>query len=520
MSAEPAGEAVLRFRQAIRRRTGLAFADDHLDQLGAVLARRLNRLKRDADAYLEGLEATGPGEQREEWAALAEEVTVRETFFFRHDEQFQALAERAVPEMLASPGGRERALRILSAGCSTGEEPYSLAMVLEESGEVLGAFAATVTAFDLNPAAISRARLGCYPAWSLRETSERRRARFFEPSGQNHQLADSIRARVAFESRNLIAEDAAFWQAACFEVIFCRNVLMYLLPDAARAVVARLARALVPGGFLFLGHAETMRGLSDDFEICNTHGTFYYRLRERGRGAPLQQPQAAHLAGARTPSAAPAAAREPGTAWIGAIGASAQRVASLADAAGEPAGGGGDAAAPRALPLRVLGIGPELAELMRQERYAEAAAAIAALPSALREEPDSAMLLAVAHLHLGGAARAEAACLARLSSSPRDPRSHHLLGLCREQAGDLSSAAEHYRAACDGDDRFALAHLRLGMLLRRDRRHQQADAAFARALARIDGDDEMNLVLFGGGFTRAMIANLCRRQSQEARDEP
>ena len=100
--------------------------------------------------------------------------------------------------------------------------------------------------------------------------------------GRDGVLDDRVRAAVRFEQRNLTEDDVAFWNQPPFDVIFCRNVLMYLTPASAKAVVARLWRALAPGGYLFLGHAETLRGLSSDFHLCHTHGTFYYQRKSEG----------------------------------------------------------------------------------------------------------------------------------------------------------------------------------------------------------------------------------------------
>ena len=184
----------------------------------------------------------------------------------------------------------------------------------------------------MNPAAIARARQGGYPAWSLRDTAPDLRARWFSADGKAFQVAEAIRSRVNFTVRNLIDGDEAFWRPGRFAVIFCRNVLMYLVPDTARLVVQRLAQALEPGGYLFLGHAETLRGLSTAFTLCHSHGTFYYRRADHA--ATRAGPVAVGHAATALPGGAGDGSGDP-IAWIGAIGRSAQRVASLASSAGE-----------------------------------------------------------------------------------------------------------------------------------------------------------------------------------------
>src|SRR5205085_5667452 len=121
------------------------------------------------------------------------------------------------------------------------------------------------------------ARRARYSSWALRETPMDVRGRWFCDDGRDVVLERSVREAVAFESANLASDDPALWQPATYDVIFCRNVLMYFAPEQMSAVIERIAQSLVPGGFLFLGHAETLRGVSDRFHLCNTHDCFYYQ---------------------------------------------------------------------------------------------------------------------------------------------------------------------------------------------------------------------------------------------------
>ncbi len=509
MIAGPGDDGVERFRELIAVRTGLAFPDDHLRRISDVLRRRLQALRLAPEAYLEHL-AVGSDEPSQEWDLLTEEITVGETFFFRNADQIQALCEIAGPRAAARG---QRSMQILSAGCSSGEEPFSLAMALEERC-AHPAGGRTIHAFDINAAAIARARQGLYPAWSLRETSPARRELFFQADGQAFQLVERIRSQVTFEVRNIVLHDPGFWRHRSFDVIFCRNVLMYLQPQVAREVVGRLAEALAPGGFLFLGHAETLRGLSEAFDICSTHGTFYYQLRGPGLRGEARRPETGRTTrvggseGSRPVEA-------PAQGWFAAIGSSADRVASLADAArlaisGSPQSAATDA--PVQLPLT------EVVELIRQERHGEAGEALIALPQAQRQEPLHTLLLALVHLHLGAALQAEAACRLRLAAAPGDARFLYLFGLLCEQAGELPAAADRYLEACTADPTFALAHLRRGLLLRRAQARQQAIAAFTAAAALIAGEDELHLALFAGGFSRQAITDLLQRLSAEVPD--
>src|SRR6185369_13742864 len=104
--------------------------------------------------------------------------------------------------------------------------------------------------------------------------------RWFTPVGRDFVLDDRVRASVRFEARNLVRDDPHLWQPNTYDIIFFRNVLMYFTPENAQAVIGRISRALRPGGYLFLGHAETLRGLSSDFHLRHTHDTFYYQQKD------------------------------------------------------------------------------------------------------------------------------------------------------------------------------------------------------------------------------------------------
>ena len=260
-----------RFRGWIARRLGLHFDDAKLEFLAEVLDRRVDKKGLMLFPYLDLLE--GP-DITAELRALALELTVPETYFFRHMEQFRAFAEVALPEAQATRGAI-RKLSLLSVGCASGEEPYSLAMLVREGAEQ--GWNVAIHAFDINSAMLAKATRGFYAAWALRETPPESQQRWFRNVGKEFELEESIRAAVTFREVNLAQENAELWAVDKYDVIFCRNVLMYFTPQSAQALVARLTRSLAPRGHLFLGSAETLRGLSNDFHLRHSHGAFYYQ---------------------------------------------------------------------------------------------------------------------------------------------------------------------------------------------------------------------------------------------------
>ena len=273
----------------------------------------------------------------------------------------------------------------------------------------LAAWDVAIRGVDVNPAAIARAQAARYGPWSLRQTPGEMRARFLVGNEREVRVAEDVRALVAFEERNLVDDDPRFWARGAYDVVFCRNVLMYFAPEVARRVVARIASALAPGGFLFLGHAETLRGVSSDFHLRHSHGTFYYQLRE-GAEEELAPPVSPFDTGA--PEVALPA---PEVDWMDAIQQASARIAALA--------GAGPAAprevAPRPAPAPPPAPAARVAsalELLRQDR---ASAALAALGGGAEEERDTDVLLlrAVLLASSGDPAAAERACAGSWSST-------------------------------------------------------------------------------------------------------
>ena len=496
MNASTFPEQVERFRGLIADRLGLQFEEARTAWLAEVLGRRVDASGVTADPYLAQLQVALPSA---ELAALARELTVGETYFFRNIEQFNALRERVAPECLR-PTGARRCLRILSAGCASGEEPYSIAMALHD----LVADASCdlqIRAVDLNPASLEKARQARYTTWSLRETPPAMQQRWFRPDGAGVVLDDAIRASVKFEARNLGEDDAELWQPGAYDVVFCRNVLMYFTPRGTQALVARIARALVPNGTLFLGSAETLRGLSQAFHLQHTHGSFYYQRKD-----PAEQ--AASPRGMAPDAARPdlAAVVDDSGSWVEAIGRASERVRALT---GRPTSSGSS----MALTPRPWNLGPAL-ELFRQERFAHALSLVRALPDEAAGDPNVLLLHAVLLAHSGQFSSAEDTCRQLLAIDELNAGAHYVLALCREGLGDSRGSADSDQFAIYLDPTFAMPRMHLGLLARRAGDREAARRELGQAVTLLQREDASRLLLFGGGFRREALLALCRAELQ------
>ena len=432
-----------------------------------------------------------PGSNADEAAALAPELTVGETYFFRNNDQFRALADVVLPERMAARAGAW-ALNILSAGCSSGEEPYTIAMVARDP--VRRPWTVSIRAVDLNPAAVKRAEAGQYGAWALRDTAPEIQKQWFEPNGRTMQLAPEIHDSVRFDVRNLADPKSDIWGEGIYDVVFCRNVIMYFPGEVQAQVIARIARALVPGGYLFLGHAETLRGLSHDFHLVHTHNTFYYRRRDGADEAPLHCP--------RTISVPPRAVEMPALAdvdvsWFETIGKATERIEALTR-----------------MPLPVAQMpGPQwnlafALDLFERERFADALASIDAMPPEAGGDPDVLLLQAILLVQGGRPSAAAEVCRALLAIDELNAGAHYVLALCFEVAHDRAAAVHHFRVASYLDPDFAMPRLHLGMLARRAGDPAEARDELSHSLDLLKREEASRLLLFGGGFTRDALIRL------------
>jgi chemotaxis protein methyltransferase CheR len=496
-----------RFRSAIVRHIGLQFDDGKLAFLGEVLQRRLARLSSSGASYLAKLEGT-PG--RGELGALAQELTVGETYFFRHNDQFRALADVALPERMRARGSR-RFLQLLSAGCASGEEAYSLAIVARET-IAEPSWQVSIRAVDLNPHVLEKAARARYSAWALREAPADVQRKWFHADHRDVVLDETVRAAVQFQEGNLAGDDPELWQPAAYDVIFCRNVLMYFSPEQMRAAIARIAEALAPGGYLFLGHAETLRGISDEFHLCHTHDTFYYR--RKAHAVPARRQPDSPTAGSA--SLRPAASAVPSallsTAWVETIRLASERVAALVPAAHA------NPIAPQSYPTDWQ-LAPVF-DLLRRERFDEALDYVRSSPSQAESDLDVLLVKAVLLIQGGQIAPAQEVCRRLLSIDELNAGAHYVLALCHEHAGRVARAMEQDRLAAHLDAAFAMPRLHCGLLARRAGDRDIARRELTQALVMLRREDVSRLLLFGGGFSRDALIALCHSALIECGGRP
>jgi chemotaxis protein methyltransferase CheR len=268
-------ESLRLVRDFVYEEVGNRFDDDALYLLRRRLDPRLQALAvADFEAYHRYLRAATPEARRAEVDEIADRITTNETYFFREGYQLDAFSQELLPQ-LAALRGRSRRLSIWSAGCSTGEEVYTIAILLLESGLFSG-WDVRVFGSDLSRRVLKVARAAEYSSASFRVTTPERKNRWFEPVGSRLRVNADVRALCRFGQINLV-DPAMAAVLGDVDVAFCRNVLIYFDSASRRRVISTIERKLTPGGYLLLGHSESLSGLSQGFELIHLPTDMVYR---------------------------------------------------------------------------------------------------------------------------------------------------------------------------------------------------------------------------------------------------
>lgn len=388
---------------------------------------------------------------------LAAGLTVGETYFFRDTRLFNILRERILPDLRETRCRlQEPHLRLWSAGCSTGEEPYSLAILLHEVLEDLPRWNISLHATDINPASIAKAETGSYGLWSFRETPSCVKERYFTQVSERQFVLDpTVRSQVTFSSLNLIGEGypSPLDDLDDMDLILCRNVLMYFQPEKIPAILHRLYLSLAPDGWLIVSPSETALLADSEFVAENISGSFLFRKSKVS--SPKRE---IHC----MPVVAPPTARRMETLRVH------------------------DAPVAPPIPVPpVRQVTPEVTpcqqavELYYRAQYADVVACLSSL-----DDPaiDELLLLAKAGANLGRLDDAADWCERAICKNKLHAPAYYLLATIRQEQGKIDEALTALRRVIYIAPDFLQAHFTLGSLLRQVGKHQEADRHLRTAI--------------------------------------
>lgn len=416
---------------------------------------------------------------------LANHLTIGETYFYRDRPALQALAEHILPELIRARRGREQRLRLWSAACCSGEEAYSLAILLHQLLPDLQDWRVTITATDINARFLQKAVAGSYGEWSFRDAPAWLKQNYFKRSADGrYTVIPEIRKLVNFAQLNLVDDvyPALAPDTGAMDVIFCRNVLMYFTPHQVRRVIGNLRHALVENGWLAVSPSEASTALFPHFVNVNFPGAILF---QKSDAPPAPEPKP-------HPSVAPpelvVALLEPSLPLVPSVALS---------AAAEPAQLREEVATPSRL--------TDAQALYQEGRYAEAAdtllAAFAERSPAQAEFP----LLARALANQGRLADALAWCERWIGADKLEPAGHYLRAVVLLEQGDPEQARASFQRAIYLHPDFVLAHFALGNLARGGGKTDEAERHLANALRLLRHYQQNDLLPEADGLTAGRL---------------
>jgi chemotaxis protein methyltransferase CheR len=425
---------------------------------------------------------------------LAGRLTVGETYFLREKRSLDILMEEILPDMIRTRSGDERRLRIWSAGCSSGEEPFSMAILLQETGAAARDWNPSIIATDINSGALRKAAEGVYGEWSFRGPPRGFREKYFRKTGDGRfEILPHIRKMVSFSYLNLVEDvyPSLLNNTNAMDVIFCRNVLMYFTPDSANKVVNRLYHALVDGGWLIVSPCEASHLRFSQFRAVTFADAVLYRKQgtragEQGAvrscqtisnplGADIQTAARSHHFPLPCPRPPPPDLRTPNN-----------------------------------LPSAPPSPYEEAVALYEQGRYTEAEGRLAVLPTSTPEDVAATVLLCRILANQGKLAEARKLVEKAISVDRLKADLHFLRAMILQEQGALEEATLSLKRALYLDQDMALAHFSLANLAQRQGKGNEARRHFVNTLALLGRYRPDDILPESDGITAGRLTDIIR----------
>lgn len=478
-------------------RSGLLVTEDKFQKAAAFVSDRMSIVGQDSHgAYLEYLKsAQGADELNTFIAALA----VGETCFFRNHNHWEALRKAVLPDILRK-NHANKSLRFWSAGCSSGEEPYTLAICLWENLVHPPRWDIQIVATDVNREALARAKNGLYSEYSFRGTKIHTVEDYFDKIKDRYRIKDQFRQMVDLRELNLISEKEYPADLADIDVIFCRNTLMYFRPDIGQQTIVKMVGCLKDGGVLFLGHAEGSLAPRDVLKPIACCGTFVYQKRDR-RG---EQEGLAKDADLRFPSVA-----------------SPTRLRTK-----------GKRRRPPVIQRTITRTAPKETDPFKSETGVETDPYSAARDCYFQEDFGQALsllikddtkeqkslrelvLICLIFYSMSDLSRAESYRQQACQLSEISAEVYALEAMIKEAQGDYKGAIKANQNAIFLDKYFFAPHFELGNIYDKIGHAGKASRHFANALRVLETDDMDRIWLFCGTDSKQLLAEMCKRRQK------
>jgi chemotaxis protein methyltransferase CheR len=455
---------------------------------------------KEPDLFLQGLLSSARTQEQIE--VLASHLTIGETYFFRERHSLEIFEGCLMPELIRARESRNRHIRIWSAGCATGEEPYSVAILLSRLMAGLRDWNVGILATDVNTKSLRKASDGTYGDWSFRGTPSWVRHTYFDRGADGRStIVPAIRKMVNFSPLNLMEDAYSLFPHGSngFDVVFCRNVLMYFTPEGMRKVVRQIHRCLAPEGWLIVSPTETSQELFSEFAAVSFGDATFYRKSAHHRVpskfiffAPKDlRPGLEFTESAPdVPEPAPFAVRE---------------LNSKDLQSGDPL---------LTPPPPGVGYGDALT-LYQQGRYEETQRALVTLLSQDSNHAQAMLLLARAYANQGQLAEALAWCDKAIAGDKMAARAHYLRATILEEQGSIPEVLFALTRAVYAEPQFVLGHFWLGNLALKQGRQEESEKHFENVLLLLAQYEPEDIVPESEGMSAARLREMIVRPGND-----
>jgi chemotaxis protein methyltransferase CheR len=413
---------------------------------------------------------------------LVSHLTVGETYFFREPETFQILKEEILPELMRSRWQNGKSLRIWSAGCSTGEEPYAIALLLTEMIPDLQNWNLTLLATDINTGSLRKAAEGSYTEWSFRGTEESIKKKYFKRKAGRYEILPSIKRLVTFSYLNLAADTypSVLNNTNSMDIIFCRNVLMYFRPEWMKKVIQKLNLSLAEDGWLIVSPYEVSTDLFSQFTAISLLGRTLYKKEEATR--KLKDASFKVQVPSDKFQEASFKMQDVGSKW---------KKPPIPET--------------RPLPSDIY---EEALSLYRQGCYGEALDKIRALLSQNHRHVKAIALMSRTLANQGKLSEALQWCERAIAADKLNPRFHYLLATIEQERGQIEEAISALKRTLYLNQNFVMAHVGLGRLAQRQGKTHESQRCFRNALSLLRASDQEEIPPEAEGMTAGRLIEI------------
>jgi chemotaxis protein methyltransferase CheR len=492
---------MLRFKNLILERSGQAFPDSRQAELESGVKRAFAASTcRNYDEYYHLL--LDPENGKAELERLVNSLTINESHFFRDAAQMEALRTRVLPDIIERRRFI-RTMRIWSAGCSTGEEPYSIAMLLRDLLPDIDEWSITILATDINTQALNKARVGLYTDTAFREErAKQMRTRFFIKRESRFEIVPEVQRMITFKQLNLAEDDFPSYDTntMLMDLVICRNVTIYFPADLTRKLTGKFYNALAENGWLLVGHSEHSLGTYNQFQIHNVPDAILYQrvLNPDNRSMDWKQMEELLSQSKISPftSAKPRTDSPP-----------ASRVINATPAPKPAAPESQKDQLQRAL------------ELMESGENATALRQLLALEKLDHDNPELCSLIGKIYADMGEWKNAEEWCKKTITSQKLNRSAHYILALVYQHQNRIEEAVSTMKKVIYIDSSYILGHVALADLYHLQKQMPQALKSLDNARKFLSQGNPEDIVIDSGGITKRVLLDLTTHRQQQWSEE-